>query len=334
MPDLIFIGFIIFIALIFDFGNGLNDAANSIATVVGTRVMSMRAAVIMAALGNFIAAFLFTTAVATTIGKGLIKPEVVNEYIILSGLLAAIFWVYLTTHYGIPISASHALIGGFIGAAIVAAGLSSLIYSGILKVVSFVFIAPILGFIGAFLFSLIILHIFKKKSPEKVNKHFKRLQIISAFTYSLSHGTNDAQKTMGIIAILLFSAGYLGTTFHIPLWVILISHATIALGTLLGGWRVIKTVGTKITKLRPVDGFSAETSGAATVISCTLAGIPVSTTHVISGSVMGVGSTKRLSKVRWSLARNIVWAWIITLPISAIVGALSYLLINFVRTII
>lgn len=334
MPSLELIIFIIVVALIFDFGNGLNDAANAIATVVATRVLPLRAAVILAAIGNIAGAFIFTVAVATTIGRGIINPAFVNEYIILGGLIGAIFWVYLCSHLGIPISASHSLIGGFVGAAIIAVGIKSVIFSGVFKVVIFIFLAPVIGMIGGFLFSLAIHWLFKRTAPTKINNSFKRLQLLSASAYSLSHGTNDAQKTAGIIAVLLFSAGYLGESFSVPFWVILISYMTIGAGTLAGGWRVIKTVGTKITKLRPVDGFSAETSGALTIIGCTLAGIPVSTTHVISGSIMGVGTTKRIAGVRWGLARNIVWAWIITIPTTAIVGALSFLVVDFVRSVV
>jgi len=320
--------FIIIIALIFDFGNGLNDAANAIATVVATRVLPLRLAVVLAAVGNIIGAFIFTVAVATTVGKGLISPEIVNEFVILAALIGAIFWVYFCTHFGLPISATHALIGGFIGSAIIKAGTDSIILPGVFKVLIFIFIAPLIGMFGGLYFSTLITWLFRKTNPSKVNKYFKRLQLLSAAAYSLGHGTNDAQKTMGIISILLFSAGLLGDKFYVPFWVVLMSHITIGLGTLAGGWRVIKTVGMKITKLRPVDGFCAETSGAGVIIGCTLAGIPVSTTHVISGSIAGVGSTKRLSAVRWKLAKKIVWAWILTIPASAIIGALFYYILS------
>jgi PiT family inorganic phosphate transporter len=318
----------ILVALIFDFGNGLNDAANAISTVVATRVLSLRQAVILSAFFNFVAAFVFSVAVATTIGKGLIQPEAVNMTIILSGLIGSIIWVYLSTFAGLPISASHALIGGFIGAAIVGAGIHSLIFSGIFIILIFIFVAPIFGAIGAFLFSLLVLNLVKKASPGKVNNYFKKLQLISVSVYSLGHGTNDAQKTMGIISIMLFSSGMLGGEFFIPWWVIILSHTTIALGTIAGGWKVVKTMGTKITKLRPIDGFCAETSGASVIIASSVFGIPVSTTHVISGSIIGVGLTKRFSAVRWITARNIVWAWILTIPVTALVGALSYLILN------
>ncbi len=318
----------ILVAIIFDFGNGLNDAANSISTVVATRVLTLRQAVLLAAVGNFIGAFVFGVAVATTIGKGLIVPSAVTAYVIFAGLIGAVFWVYITTYYGLPISASHALIGGYVGSAIAAAGFEAVIYSGITKVLLFIFIAPFLGLLGGFLFQLLIFHLFKKAESSKVNNPFKKLQIVSATVYSIGHGTNDAQKTMGIISILLFSAGLLGSEFYVPFWVVLLSHTAIALGTLAGGWKVIKTMGMKITKLRPVNGFCAETAGASVVIGSTVAGIPVSTTHIISGSIMGVGVLKRRSAVRWSMARKIVWAWILTIPISAFIGAATYFLIK------
>ncbi|MBI2654575.1 inorganic phosphate transporter [Candidatus Woesearchaeota archaeon] len=318
----------VIIALIFDFGNGLNDAANSISTIVATRVMNMRQAVLLAAIGNFIGAFVFGVAVATTIGKGLIEPSAVNSYVILAGLIGAVFWVYLTTYFGLPISASHSLIGGYIGSAIAASGLKAVIFSGVAKVVIFIFVAPILGMMGGFLFQLLMFHIFKKAEPFKVNKYFRKLQILSSSVYSIGHGTNDAQKTMGIISILLFSAGLLGKEFYIPFWVILLSYTTIALGTLVGGWKVVKTMGMRITKLQPVNGFCAETAGASVIIGSTILGIPVSTTHIISGSIMGVGALKRVSAVRWGIARNILRAWILTIPMSALVGGLSYLIIK------
>jgi PiT family inorganic phosphate transporter len=324
MPEFFLVVFIIIVALIFDFGNGLNDAANAVSTIVATRVLSPKMAVGFAAAFNFLAAFIFGVAVATTIGKGLVRPEVVNELIILAGLLGAIFWVYLASYLGLPISASHSLIGGFIGSAVVAAGLQAVITSGLLKVVLFIFIAPVLGLIGGFLFSVFIFRTFRKSPPFKVNGYFKKLQLLSAAVYSLGHGTNDAQKTMGIIAILLFTAGYLGGEFYVPFWVIIISHLAIALGTLLGGRRIIKTMGLRITKLKPVNGFCAETSSAGVIIGSTMMGIPVSTTHIISGSIMGVGASRRLSAVRWKIARNIMWAWIITIPVAAVMGGLFY----------
>ena len=329
MPDFILVVIAIIIALAFDFGNGLNDAANAIATVVATRVLSLRAAVLMAAIGNFSGVFFFGVAVATTIGKDLIDSNVVNVYIIISGLIGAILWVYGASYIGLPVSASHALIGGFVGSAVVAAGLKAVLWGGLIKIVIFIVVAPLLGMLGGFLFQIIILWISRKANPSRVNKHFKKLQLISAFSYSLSHGANDAQKTMGVITIVLFSAGYLGSEFYVPFWVIMASYTTITLGTLAGGSRVIKTLGLKLTNLKPINGFCAETAGAATIIGCSLAGIPVSTTHVISGSIAGVGSTRRLSAVRWGLARKIVRAWVLTIPASAFVGGALYYGISF-----
>lgn len=324
---LIFVIIIIFIALIFDFGNGMNDAANAISTVVATKVLSLRAAVIMSAFFNFIGAFVFGVAVASTIGKGIVDPKIIDPYLILSALIGAIVWTYVTTYKGLPISVSHALIGGLVGAALVKAGTSGLILNGISKVVLFIFMAPIVGFIGAFIFSLIIFRIFRKSKNKKVDSLFRWLQIGSAAAYSMSHGTNDAQKTMGIISVLLFTTGYLGATFHVPFWVVIISHTAIALGTLVGGIKVVRTMGHKITKLRPVDGFCAETSGAMVITTATHFGIPVSTTHVISGSIMGVGTTKRASAVKWGTANKILWSWILTIPVSAAVSALVYTIV-------
>tara|TARA_B100001964_G_scaffold212615_1_gene248794 strand:+ start:6273 stop:7256 length:984 start_codon:yes stop_codon:yes gene_type:complete len=320
--------FTIVVALIFDFGNGLNDAANAIATVVATRALPLWGAVLLAALANFIGAFVFGVAVATTVAKGLVDPSIVTVYVILGGLVGSIFWVYFASFKGIPVSASHALLGGFIGAAFVKAGVSSLKLGGIAKVLAFIVIAPILGMIGGFVFFTIIMWIFRKKNPSKINKWFKRLQLISATSYAVTHGTNDAQKTMGIIALLLFTAGFLGEEFYVPFWVVLSSHAAIALGTFFGGWRVIKTMGMKLTKLKPVHGFCAESAGSLVLGFTSMTGIPVSTTHVIAGSIAGVGVTRRLSAVRWGLARNIVWAWILTIPAAATVSGVSYFVIS------
>lgn len=324
MPELFLVILIIFLALVFDFGNGFNDAANSISTVVATRVLSLKAAVILAAVCNLIAAFIFGVAVATTIAKGIIDSNAVNLWMIMSGLVGAIIWVWSTTLVGLPISASHALIGGFIGAAIIGSGLQSIIWSGLLKIIIFIFVAPSVGFIVALIFFCVVLALVRHARPERINKYFKRLQLISVSVYSLGHGTNDAQKTMGIIAITLFTAGLLGSTFYVPFWVVIASHLTIALGTLAGGWRVVKTMGLQITKLRPIHGFCAETSGAGTIIACTILGIPVSTTHIISGAIIGVGVRQRLSAVRWVIARKILWAWLLTIPVSASIGGLIY----------
>ena len=320
----------VIVALIFDFGNGLNDAANAIATVVATRALPLWGAVLLAAVGNFAGVFIFGVAVATTVAKGLVDPSIVNVYVILGGLTGAILWVYFATYYGIPVSASHSLIGGFVGAALVAAGLSSLKLMGISKVLIFIIVAPLLGMIGGFLFFAVIMWMFRKTKPQKVNKWFRKLQLITASTYSITHGANDAQKTMGLIAILLFSSSHLKGEFFIPYWVVITSYTVIALGTLAGGWRVIKTIGIKLTKIRPVHGFCASGAGSVVLAFTSIAGIPVSTTHVMAGSIMGVGSVRRFSAVRWKLARGMVWAWILTIPAAAIVSGASYFVISLV----
>ena len=313
------------LALIFDLLNGMNDAANSIATVVTTRVLSPKLAVLMAALCNVFGAFAFGVHVATTVGKGIVEPAVITPVVVIAGLVGAIIWTYVCTHFGFPISVSHALIGGLCGAAIVKAGTSALIGSGLLKVAAFIAISPLAGMIIAALFFGLLIKIFGSWTKQKVVRVFSKLQIISAASYGVSHGTNDAQKTMGIIAILLFSAGLLGKEFYVPIWVIAASTAAIGLGTLLGGWRVIETMGAKITRIGPLEGFAAETAGSVTVVSCSLAGIPVSTTHTIAGCIMGVGVRRRIGAVRWGVASHIVWAWILTIPCSAIIGLLCYL---------
>ena len=327
MPDLALVVIVIVIALVFDFINGFHDAANSIATVVATNVLKPRNAVFLAAFWNFFGAFVFSVAVAATIGKGIINPSAVNIYVILAALLGAIAWNLITWYYGIPSSSSHALIGGLIGSGFVSSGLGSIIFSGVNKILIFIFVAPIVGFLGATIFSIMMLWIFKNRRPVQIEWLFKKLQIASSSLYSLGHGTNDAQKTMGIITLLLVTSGYLAT-FSVPLWVILISHASIALGTFFGGWRIVKTMGLKITKLKPFHGFSAETSGAIVLLGTAHFGIPVSTTHVISGSIMGVGAVRRSSGVRWQIARRMVIAWLLTIPVSAIIAGLSYLAIN------
>ena len=319
--------FIIFVALVFDFINGFHDSANSIATVVSTRVLKPRQAVVWAAVFNLIAAFVFDVHIAKTVGKGLIHVELIDQYVILGGLLGAIAWNLITWYYGIPSSSSHALVGGYAGAAVAKAGFSSIIYSGWTNTLIFIAVAPIMGMVMAFVLMTSMMWIFHKRSSAKVNGMFRRLQLLSAAAYSLGHGTNDAQKTMGIITTLLVTSGYL-STFEVPTWVILSSHAAIAFGTLFGGWRIVKTMGQKITKLKPSGGFAAETSGAITLLVTAFWGIAVSTTHVISGAIMGVGATKRFSAVRWGLASNIIIAWIITIPAAAIIGALSYWLVK------
>jgi inorganic phosphate transporter, PiT family len=334
-PFLILIIAIILIALIFDFTNGFHDSANAIATVVSTKVLTPRQAVMMAAIFNFVAAFTFGTAVAATMSK-IVKldliPTDIIPYIVLAGLIGAISWNIITWFLGLPTSSSHALIGGLVGSGIAAAGVAAIQLGTVELAVAFMIISPLIGMLAGFLFMVAVLWICRKTSKEKVDHQFKRLQIVSAAIYSFSHGTNDAQKTMGIITPLLFSIGYLtynaNGTLPVPIWVVLSAHAAIALGTLAGGWRIVKTMGHKITTLRPVNGFAAETAGAATIIGASLAGIPVSTTHVICSSIMGVGATRRLSAVRWGIARNIVWVWILTIPISAIIGYATYSLIH------
>ncbi|NJD67515.1 MAG: anion permease [Candidatus Methylomirabilota bacterium] len=326
MLTLVVLGIVI--ALIFDFINGFHDAANSIATVVSTRVLSPMQAVIWAAFFNFVAAFGFGVSVATTIGKGVVRPEAVNEYVIMAGLVGAIIWDLITWYYGIPSSSSHALIGGLAGAAIVNAGVTALIPAGIYKILLFIILSPLLGLVLGFAMMVIVIWVFWRFRPSRVDRWFRRLQLVSAALYSLGHGTNDAQKTMGIMAGLLFAAGYLGSEFYVPMWVVLSAHAAIGLGTLTGGWRIVKTMGMRLTKLKPVGGFCAETAGAATLIGTAIAGIPVSTTHTITGAISGVGATQRISAVRWGVARQIVWAWILTIPLSAAIAAASFILIK------
>ncbi|HEX5043128.1 MAG TPA: inorganic phosphate transporter [Candidatus Polarisedimenticolaceae bacterium] len=329
-----FILVIILVALVFDFLNGFHDAANSIATVVSTRVLSPRNAVAMAAFFNFVAAFGFEPKVAATIGKGVVHPDVVDPTVILCGLIGASVWDLLTWWWGLPTSSSHALIGGLAGAAVVKGGLSSLVLGGLGKIAAFIVLSPTIGMVLGFLTMTAVIWISKDASPRGVDRVFRRLQLASAAAYSFGHGLNDAQKTMGIIAILLVSAqGVMppGSFLHmpefaIPLWLILTCHAAIALGTLFGGWRIVKTMGMRVTKLRPVGGFCAETAGAITLFGASAAGIPVSTTHTITGAIVGVGSTQRASAVRWGVAGRIVWAWIFTIPAAGTIAAVSYLL--------
>ncbi len=331
MPDagFLFVLFIIFVALAFDFTNGMHDAANSIATVVSTRVLSPRQAVLWAAFFNFIAFLIFGTGVAHTIGAGMIDISIVTPQVIFAALLGAIGWNLFTWLMGLPTSSSHALIGGYAGAAIVKAGPGAIIAHGWVKTVMFIFIAPLLGMALGVLFITATTWIVRKGNPTRINKEARRLQLLSAALYSLGHGGNDAQKTMGIIASLIYAAGWT-KTFHIPLWVVLSAHAAIALGTVSGGWRIVKTMGQKITKLRPIDGFCAETASAISIFVATHAGVPVSTTHVITGAISGVGAAKRLSAVRWGVTLKIVWAWIFTIPGAALTAAIAYTIVNFV----
>jgi inorganic phosphate transporter, PiT family len=318
---------IILVALAFDFLNGFHDAANSIATVVSTRVLSPRTAVLWAAFFNFVAAFVLGTSVAKTIGGGMIDLSIVTQQVILGGLLGAIAWNLITWYYGLPVSSSHALLGGYAGAAVARAGWGAVIASGWTKTLAFIVLAPVIGMLLSYMLAVIVTWIFRKWSPFRLDRLFRRLQLISAGLYSLGHGGNDAQKTMGIITGLLVSTGHL-TKFEVPLWVILISHAAIALGTMFGGWRIVKTMGTKITKLQPIGGFCAETSGAITLFVATHFGIPVSTTHTITGAIIGVGATRRISAVKWGVAGRIVWAWVLTIPCSAFIAALTWMIVH------
>jgi inorganic phosphate transporter, PiT family len=319
--------FIILVALAFDYINGFHDAANSIATVVSTRVLTPSQAVVWAAFFNFVAAFGFGVQVAKTVGKGVVESNIVDQWVILSGLLGAIAWNLITWYFGIPTSSSHALIGGYAGAAVAKAGFGALLLPGLVKILAFIVLAPVIGLALGFALMVATQWIFRRFRPSRVDGLFRRLQLLSAASYSLGHGTNDAQKTMGIIAILLFSSGYLGPEFYVPVWVILAAHAAIGLGTMAGGWRIVKTMGMRLTKLRPIGGFCAETAGAVMLIGTAMGGIPVSTTHTITGSVVGVGATQRLSAVRWGVAGNIVWAWILTIPLSAFIAALAWLVL-------
>jgi inorganic phosphate transporter, PiT family len=317
---------IIFLALSFDFINGFHDAANSIATVVSTRVLSPRYAVIWAAFFNFIAFEILGLNVASTIGEHLIHPDVVDLVVIGTGLVAAIIWSLFTWWFGIPSSSSHTLVGGLVGAAVAKAGFSAVFMDSVIKIILFIFLAPLIGIIVALALSIVVLHICKNMSPYRVDKNFRKLQLISSAAYSLGHGSNDAQKMMGVIFIAVVTSGYLKITDHIPLWIVLACQAAIALGTYSGGWRIVKTMGQKITKLRPFEGFSAETAGAITLFTTALLGIPVSTTHTITGSIIGAGITKRLSAVKWKVTLNLVFAWVVTIPVTALLAALFYLI--------
>jgi len=315
---------IILLALLFDFFNGMNDAANSIATIVSTRVLTPLKAILWAAFFNFVAAFFFGVHVANTIGKGIIDPRIVTTELIAITLISAITWTYFCTRIGLPISVSHALVGGLMGTAIAQSGLNSINLAGIIKIGAFIIISPLLGMIFGYIIMIIVYKIFYRYQLKSVNRWFRRLQLVSAALYSLGHGTNDAQKTMGIIAILLFSNGYLGSTFHIPFWIVLSCHFAIAMGTLLGGWKVVETLGMKMTKLHPADGFSAETAAASSIIFSSVMGVPVSTTHTITGSIIGVAATTRFSMIRWGMAYKILWAWVLTIPCTAAFSILSW----------
>ena len=317
---------LITVALVFDYINGFHDAANSIATVVSTRVLSPGKAVVWAAFFNFVAAFTFGTAVASTVGAGMIDIHVVTFSVIFGGLAGAIIWDLITWYYGLPTSSSHALVGGYAGAAVAKAGFGAIVAGGWTKTIIFIFLSPLIG-LGAGLGLMVGIHwLFRWTPPSRVDRWFRRLQLLSAAFFSLNHGANDAQKTMGIIAGVLFTAGYI-QEFHIPFWVVLIAHTAIGLGTLAGGWRIIHTMGSKITKLQPVGGFAAETGAALALLTATLIGVPVSTTHAITGAIVGVGSTRRLSAVRWGVAGQIVWAWVLTIPAAFTIAAVTYKLL-------
>jgi PiT family inorganic phosphate transporter len=324
---LIAVSALILIALVFDYINGFHDAANSIATVVSTRVLSPGKAVIWAAFFNFVAAFTFGTAVARTVGSGMIDIEIVTFAVIFGGLTGAIIWDLITWYFGLPTSSSHALIGGYAGAAVAKAGFGAILPAGWTKTIMFIFLSPIIGMALGFGLMLAILWAFRWTPPSRVDRTFRRLQLVSAAFFSLNHGANDAQKTMGIITGVLFAAGYI-QKFDVPFWVVLSAHAAIGLGTLAGGWRIIHTMGSKITKLQPVGGFAAETGAAISVLIATQTGVPVSTTHAITGSIVGVGATRRLSAVRWGVAGQIVWAWILTIPMAFLIGAAAYRLVR------
>ena len=327
-PVLETVVFIVLVALVFDFINGFHDAANSIATIVSTRVLTPLQAVVWAAFFNFVAAFGFGVSVAETVGKGVVAAAVVDQWVILAALVGAIVWDLVTWYWGLPTSSSHALIGGLVGAAVAKAGVGSLVASGLVKIGVFMVLAPLIGLAVGFLMMIATIWTFKDQTPGRDDKVFRRGQLLSAAAYSLGHGTNDAQKTMGIIAVLLFSTGYLGPEFYVPFWVIIVAHVAIALGTMAGGWRIVKTMGMRITKLRPVGGFCAETAGAVTLIGTAIGGIPVSTTQTISGAIMGVGAIQRFSAVRWGVAGRILWAWVLTIPASAAVAAGTWLLLR------
>jgi inorganic phosphate transporter, PiT family len=321
--------FLIILALVFDFLNGFHDSANSIATIVSTRVLKPKYAVIWAAFFNFIAFLFIGLHVANTMGKGIIDIAIVDQKIILGTLVGACSWNVITWYLGLPTSSSHALIGGLIGAALVKIGPQALVWQGIIKTVAFIFISPIAGLLFGWLLGCIVYWLCRKSSPRTVDHIFRKGQLLSAALYSIGHGGNDAQKTMGIIASLLFSAGLLGDKFYIPFYVVLLCYVAIALGTMFGGWRIVKTMGQKVAKLKPVDGFCAETSAASALLISTAFGIPVSTTHTITGSIMGVGSLQRLSAVHWGVVGRIVWAWVLTIPASAAIAAITYKLAEY-----
>jgi PiT family inorganic phosphate transporter len=321
-----FVVFLILVALIFDFLNGFHDSANSISTIVSTRVLSPRNAVIWAAFFEFAAVFFVGVQVANTIGTGIIHPDIIDNLLILAALGGAIIWNIITWYFGLPSSSSHALIGGLIGTGIVKGGTDVLVWSGITKTSAFIVLSPALGLGLGLTLMIFVLNMSKQSSVAGSDRIFRKLQLASCAIYSMGHGTNDAQKTMGIIAVILYSQGYLGPTFYVPYWVVITCYAVISLGIMSGGWRIVKTMGTKITKLQPMGGFCAETAAALAILGASLAGIPVSTTHTITGAIVGVGSTKRITAVRWGVAGTIVWAWILTIPMSGLIAAAIYVM--------
>jgi PiT family inorganic phosphate transporter len=322
---------LIFVALVFDFLNGLHDAANSIATIVSTRVLRPQYAVVWAAFFNFIAFLFFGLHVAETLGTGIVDPGVVDAQVIFAALMGAIVWNILTWWLGIPSSSSHALIGGLVGGGFAKAGLGALVWSGLSKTLAAIVLSPLVGFLLALVLVAIVSWLSMRSTPFVVDRAFRTLQFVSASLYSLGHGGNDAQKTMGIIAVLLFSQGHLGSTFYVPFWVVITCQAMMGLGTLMGGWRIVKTMGSRITRLTPMQGFCAETGGAATLFAATALGVPVSTTHTITGAIVGVGAARRVSAVRWNIASSIVVAWVITIPASAFIAAMTYWIVAVLK---
>lgn len=320
-----FVIFLVAVALVFDFINGFHDSSNAISTIVSTRVLAPQHAVLWAAFFNFVAAFFIGTQVAHTIGQGIIHRDVIDNGLIFAALGGAIIWNLITWYYGLPSSSSHALIGGLIGAGIAKAGTGTLVWAGITKTTAFIVLSPAIGLVLGYIFMVISLNLNRNSNVARSDKLYRKLQFVSSAVYSLGHGMNDAQKTIGIIAILLYSKGLIDSSFNIPYWIIIMCYSVIALGTMFGGWRIVKTMGTKITKLQPIGGFSAEAAAACSIIGASVAGIPVSTTHTITGAIVGVGATKRMNAVRWGVAGNIIWAWILTIPISALISALIYL---------
>ena len=323
-----FVIFLVLVALVFDFLNGFHDSANAISTVVSTRALPPRYAVIWAAFFEFSAFFFVGVQVANTIGTGIINPAIVDNLLILSALSSAIIWNIVTWYFGLPSSSSHALIGGLIGAGMVDGGTSVLVWSGITKTTLFIVLSPAIGLVLGLLLMILVFNLNRFSSLSRINGLFRRLQLISSAIYCMGHGANDAQKTMGIIAIVLFSQGLLGPTFYVPIWVVISCYAVISLGVMSGGWRIVKTMGTKITKLQPSGGFCAECAAAISIIGASIAGIPVSTTHTVTGAIVGVGATRRMTAVRWGVAGNIIWAWVLTIPVSALISALIHLTLH------